>query len=564
MNTPLLESDSSLWQQPEALLINELPSATMTRERPPDLSVPPISPTPKLSKDDWNAQIDSDLELESHDVDNTYFACHHQKRSLRENLNIATKVKSQFLRERHSHRVQVRRFILDYRVQFCYLVLVIFDFVLLFWKQDFNNTVTLVIVFLYLFEILALIYSDRWAFWVSPINLVETLIVFSSLFLCFFYSHERTGYWLVRAARWARLVRVSIKTLTLLVLKIPAGLRYRVRNNKQSYKSERFDLDLCYITDRIIAMSLPASGAEGIFRNPKKTVKKFFDENHPNAYQIYDLCQERWYDDKVFDKRVRRFRFPDHSVPSLYMILDMIEDVNHFLDCSDSHVVAVHCRGGKGRTGTMVASIVINRYQNTSPGKAINHFACMRTDQTMDGKVQGIQTPSQMRFVRYYYQLFSRRIRKSALIYPRSILCNYVIFGPVFDAKSFVWSFHIRQWIDGEPESEVFDISTTCEDGLTCEVFSEDDETQMLKFKGPENQQLQCNICFELRRTQKNTNKSETVGACWFHTLFLQNDSIKLGKFDIDGASKDRKHKKLPADFRFQAEIQQAPEGGVS
>ena len=54
-----------------------------------------------------------------------------------------------------------------------------------------------------------------------------------------------------------------------------------------------FDLDLTYITDRIIAMGYPAKHMEGMYRNKFDHVEKFFRKNHPNEVKVYNLCVEK-------------------------------------------------------------------------------------------------------------------------------------------------------------------------------------------------------------------------------------------------------------------------------
>jgi len=56
------------------------------------------------------------------------------------------------------------------------------------------------------------------------------------------------------------------------------------------------DLDLTYITKRVIALGFPAQGGEGLFRNRAEEVSRFFDLRHPNHYRIYNLCVERDHD----------------------------------------------------------------------------------------------------------------------------------------------------------------------------------------------------------------------------------------------------------------------------
>jgi len=59
-------------------------------------------------------------------------------------------------------------------------------------------------------------------------------------------------------------------------------IREIVSKKKLRYKEGDFNLDLSYITDRIIAMGYPASGSEGIYRNNWKDVKRCtLSQYHP-------------------------------------------------------------------------------------------------------------------------------------------------------------------------------------------------------------------------------------------------------------------------------------------
>lgn len=54
------------------------------------------------------------------------------------------------------------------------------------------------------------------------------------------------------------------------------AIRGLVSKKKKRYKKDGFDLDLSYITPRLIAMGFPSLGSEGLYRNPMKEVKSFF------------------------------------------------------------------------------------------------------------------------------------------------------------------------------------------------------------------------------------------------------------------------------------------------
>ncbi|KAJ0959860.1 hypothetical protein J5N97_000408 [Dioscorea zingiberensis] len=46
-----------------------------------------------------------------------------------------------------------------------------------------------------------------------------------------------------------------------------------------------YDLDMSYITDRILAMSFPAERMRAMYRNPLWQVKSVLDMRHPGALQ---------------------------------------------------------------------------------------------------------------------------------------------------------------------------------------------------------------------------------------------------------------------------------------
>lgn len=64
--------------------------------------------------------------------------------------------------------------------------------------------------------------------------------------------------------------------------------------DRSRYKEDGFDLDLSYITENCIAMSLPATGLEAKYRNPIEEVVRFFRVKHqPNKvprYITFTLC----------------------------------------------------------------------------------------------------------------------------------------------------------------------------------------------------------------------------------------------------------------------------------
>ena len=56
---------------------------------------------------------------------------------------------------------------------------------------------------------------------------------------------------------------------------------------RDRYVNEEFDLDLTYITERIIAMSFPATGMESAYRNSLKDVAKMLKTKHQENYMVH-------------------------------------------------------------------------------------------------------------------------------------------------------------------------------------------------------------------------------------------------------------------------------------
>ncbi len=92
-----------------------------------------------------------------------------------------------------------------------------------------------------------------------------------------------------------------------------AVVRSLVSKKKIRYTKDGYDLDLTYITPRIIAMGFPSTGREASYRNPMPEVQRFFAEKHAGHFKIYNLCSERRYEESCFNGSCGYFPFDDHN-----------------------------------------------------------------------------------------------------------------------------------------------------------------------------------------------------------------------------------------------------------
>ncbi len=152
-------------------------------------------------------------------------------------------------------------------------------------------------------------------------------------------------------------------------------------------------------------MGLPSTNIEAVYRNPIDEVAKFFNTMHGGHYLITNLCSEREYPTEKFQGRVTRFPFDDHNPCPLSTMVEFCAYVHDFLSQDKENIVAVHCKGGKGRTGTMCCAFLLFSKPEMYAEQALKLFATYRTAQDIGGKLQGVSGPSQKRYIGYFEQL---------------------------------------------------------------------------------------------------------------------------------------------------------------
>ena len=177
-------------------------------------------------------------------------------------------------------------------------------------------------------------------------------------------------------------------------------LKRLVSKQKIRYQNENFDLDMAYITNRVIAMGFPSTGCETLYRNSLKDIINFFHTYHKDNVKIYNLCLEkdRIYDKSLFNKcKVGLFPATDHNPCPIKLILEFCIDICLYLTKNPNNIAAVHCKAGKGRTGVMICSYLIFSRLCESSEKAFRYYARVRTKDNT-----GVTIPSQKRYIKYF------------------------------------------------------------------------------------------------------------------------------------------------------------------
>ena len=171
---------------------------------------------------------------------------------------------------------------------------------------------------------------------------------------------------------------------------------------KSVYKKQRQyeNLDLDYITPRIIAMSYPGNSIMEILKhNNISDVSFHLKKYHNNNYTIYNLSGIP-YDISKFDNQVKIYYWKDHHAPPLFDLFNVILSIKNYLSLQSNNIVCIHCLAGKGRTGVVIICLLI--FCNVFINDAIDYFSIKRKGK----RNSGVQQPSQLRYINFFFIFF--------------------------------------------------------------------------------------------------------------------------------------------------------------
>ena len=173
-----------------------------------------------------------------------------------------------------------------------------------------------------------------------------------------------------------------------------------VSKQKRRFHDSDFDLDMSYITEKVIAMGFPSTGVQALYRNSLADIIKFFKTKHNDIVKVYNLCieKDRIYNKDIFpNSKVGLFPATDHNPSPIKLILEFCIDICLYLIKNPQGVAAVHCKAGKGRTGVMICSYLVFSGLCKNCEQAFRYYGRMRTKNNT-----GVTIASQRRYIRYF------------------------------------------------------------------------------------------------------------------------------------------------------------------
>ncbi|XP_028259366.1 tensin-3-like isoform X2 [Parambassis ranga] len=154
-------------------------------------------------------------------------------------------------------------------------------------------------------------------------------------------------------------------------------------------------MDLTYITERIITISCPAGCAEETYLQNLQEIIPMLQSKHGHNYTLINLSQRHGALTQM-NHKVLDTGWVDFLAPGLDQILSVCTMMENWLQSHQKHVLVLHCRGGKGRLGVLVASYIHFSNMSASAELSLDHFAMRRF---YNDKLSALMTPSQKRYV---------------------------------------------------------------------------------------------------------------------------------------------------------------------
>ncbi|KAM8873330.1 tensin-1 isoform 1-T1 [Synchiropus picturatus] len=192
---------------------------------------------------------------------------------------------------------------------------------------------------------------------------------------------------------------------------------------------ESYDVDLVYITERIISVSFPAAADERTYSTHLKEVAAMLRSKHGEHYLVLNLSEQRG-DIAKLNHKVLEFGWPDHHAPPLDKMCSMCKAIDAWLNGEPHNVVVLHNKGNRGRTGVVVAAYMHYSNISGSADQALDRFAMRRF---YEDKALPVGQPSQQRYVKYFNGLLSGQIK----INNKPLFLHHVIMHgiPNFESK---------------------------------------------------------------------------------------------------------------------------------
>ncbi|XP_064021611.1 tensin-1 isoform X7 [Pogoniulus pusillus] len=280
------------------------------------------------------------------------------------------------------------------------------------------------------------------------------------------------------------------------------------------------ELDLVYITERIIAVSYPSAAEEQSFCSNLREVAHMLKSKHGDNYVLFNLSERRNDISKLHSK-VLDFGWPDLHTPALEKICSICKAMDTWLNAAAHNVVVLHNKGNRGRLGVVVAAYMHYSNISASANQALDRFAMKRF---YEDKVVPVGQPSQKRYIHYFSGLLSGSIKMNN----KPLFLHHVIMHgiPNFESKGGCRPFlKIYQAMQPVYTSGIYNVQGDSQTGICITI-----EPGLL---------LKGDILLKCYHKKFRSPTRDVIFRVQFHTCAVHDLDVVFGKEDLDEAFRD-------------------------
>ncbi|XP_037253291.1 tensin-1 isoform X1 [Falco rusticolus] len=282
------------------------------------------------------------------------------------------------------------------------------------------------------------------------------------------------------------------------------------------------ELDLVYITERIIAVSYPSTAEEQSFCSNLREVAHMLKSKHGDNYVLFNLSERRNDISKLHPK-VLDFGWPDLHTPALEKICSICKAMDTWLNAAAHNVVVLHNKGNRGRLGVVVAAYMHYSNISASADQALDRFAMKRF---YEDKVVPVGQPSQKRYIHYFSGLLSGSIKMNN----KPLFLHHVIMHgiPNFESKGGCRPFlKIYQAMQPVYTSGIYNVQGDSQTGICITI-----EPGLL---------LKGDILLKCYHKKFRSPTRDVIFRVQFHTCAVHDLDVVFGKEDLDEAFRDER-----------------------
>ncbi|XP_040040499.2 auxilin isoform X8 [Gasterosteus aculeatus] len=179
------------------------------------------------------------------------------------------------------------------------------------------------------------------------------------------------------------------------------------------------ELDIAYITSRIIVMTYPAESVQIGYQNHVEDIRSFLDSRHADHYTVFNLSQ-RNYRGAKFSNRVSECNWPSLQAPSLHNLFAVCKNMHNWLKQNPKNVCVITCSDGRGPSGVLVCAMFCFCHLFNNPVPAMQLLSAKRPGSGL--------WPSHRRYIGYVCSMVSE---KPSLPHSKPLMIKSLTITPV-------------------------------------------------------------------------------------------------------------------------------------